>query len=433
MRLTNLVQNSKLDLVAASARDKVVEARPVDVTIKLQVEDLASSFSANLVETFKSTMTLWAVLAYFERKSGINFTGRTVMHQVTSGSGYLVFEAPVVQSFNKRIKDLDEYGKTLGVLGLRNKQETLRIRFEKTDIPFQDVVERNAELMGEGIVVADRDSATAKTVTPAPIHDAVPPTTETPELPSEQASSPSAFPETEVSPHSRSIQVYLPSQTARVIADDDDDQFVVSLSHAQKLQDQIHRTSKSSDGPLLTKSLRQKMQDDKIDTVKTIQIRIRLPDQTHLEASFKSTESIGDLHTFVKESLIDPALPFRVFTNPPKTFYIDHKALLVRDCKFSPRTLLFLEWNHDAGVPKDKFPKTGLLRPEVLSQGISITEAPDVKLDTKSPGADETRGKKLSDTGSSEEKKKTSWMNKGPLSASQKATLMKFVKTGKKN
>lgn len=103
LRLTSLVQNSKLELAVASTRAKALEAKVTDVVIKLQVEDLAPSFSEKLLYTFPSNISLWQVLSYFERVSGINFTKRAVMHQATASSGYLVYETPVVQSFNKRV------------------------------------------------------------------------------------------------------------------------------------------------------------------------------------------------------------------------------------------------------------------------------------------------------------------------------------------
>lgn len=87
----------------ASARAKALEAKVTDVAIKVQVEDLAPSFSNKLLHTFPSSTSLWKVLEHFERVSGINFTKRAVMHQETTSSGYLVFEIPVVQSFGSRV------------------------------------------------------------------------------------------------------------------------------------------------------------------------------------------------------------------------------------------------------------------------------------------------------------------------------------------
>lgn len=371
------------------------------------------------------------MLVYFEKKSGINFTNRSATHQVSAGSGHLVFEAPVVQSFNRRIKELDDYGKTLSALGLSSKQETLRIRFEKTEVPFQDVAERSSELLGEGALLKESSSATSAPSSQPTVQqtsaESVPVEESEKELP--KSASPDPQPEFTTRP----VNVYLPSDKARVITDDDDSQFVVSLAHAQKLQDQIQRTNKPSEGPLLTKALREKMQEEKMSAIKTIQIRIRLPDQSHLEATFKSSETISDVHSFVKDSLAFPELPFRLFTSPPKVVYSDLGAVLVRGCKFGPRTLLTFEWNRDTGIPKDRFPTANLLKQEILSKGKSITEAPDVKLDI-APSDDAPAEKKASAKEGTSETKKTSWLNKGkgPLTSSQKSTLMKFVKTGKK-
>lgn len=337
---------------------------------------------------------------------------------------------------------MDDYKKSLLQLGLNNKQETLRVVFEKTDLPFQDVADKYAALLGESNNSTQPEIAIPEPAKPpasSPIADDPAPVESF--SPSEKTPSPESnteLPEPELL-EKRSVQVYLPSESQRVIADDDDSQFVVSLSHAQRLQDQITRTSKPSDGPLLTKALRRKMEHAKSESIKIIQIRIRLPDQTHLEAQFKSTETIGDVISFVESSLSQPDLPFRLFTNPPKLFYTDLDATLVKTCKFSPRTLLFFEWNHDAGLPKEAFPKTGLLKADMLTSGKPITEAPDVKMDItehieyNESHAAPSGGQKLGG-GTDGQKKKTSWLNKGkgPLSQSQKSTLMKFVQTGKK-
>lgn len=311
-------------------------------------------------------------------------------------------------------------------LGLNNKQETLRVRFEKTDLLFQDIIDQQEALFNNETLPTVADSQPTPV---APVAPFAPVEVEAPVLADPLIESKTASPEAEaetVTPDKRAVQVYLPSQTQRVFKDDDDSTFAVSLSHAQKLQDQIQRSSKSSDGPLLTKQLRQKMEDEKTENIKTIQIRIRLPDQTHLEAAFKSTETVGDVIQFVNSSLSQPDLPFRLFTNPPKHFYTEPSAMLVKTCKFSPRTLLFFEWNHESDVPKDKFPKTGIIKQEMLNGGKSIMEAPDVKLDM-SEAADEGKV-------GGEEKKKTSWLNKGkgPLSQSQKSKLMKFIQPSKK-
>lgn len=332
---------------------------------------------------------------------------------------------------------MEEYAKSLIQLGLNNRQETLRVRFEKTDLMFQDIIDQQEVLFGKAAIVPEKTLPSPQLKSPQP--EPIPTKIDSEQKPVESTveesestsieSTPSepqtSFPEPDHESGNRAVKVYLPSQTQRVIKDDDDSSFVVSLSHAQKLQDQIHRNSKPSEGPLLTKSLRQKLEQDKTESIKTIQIRIRFPDQTHLEASFKASETIGDVIEFVKSSLSQPDLPFRLFTNPPKQFYTDLQAQLVRTCKFSPRTLLFFEWNHESGLPKNKFPQTGIIKKEMLTDGKSITEAPDVKLDmTGSNNGD----------GEVEKEKKTSWLSKGkgPLSLDQKSKLMKFIKTSKK-
>lgn len=418
---------------------RALSSKTVPVNIKLQVEDLPPQFSDKLVSQFKSTDTLWSVFKYFETKSGINFTTRTQAVKTSESSGRLFFETPAIKSFNCNASTLKDFAKTLMDLGLTSKQENLRVRFERTDIPIEEALLIQEELFREEKTAEEPVNAVQDSTAQASTEQESLPPTESAAVPEDiktstlEATSPirpresvpdvpavttSSQPTNEAD---RAVKVYLPSSGQRKFDDADDATYRVSVNHSQAYQAQILKTAKIGDGPLLTKQLRQNLEDEKLKKIQDIQIRIRFPDLTHLQASFKPNETIGHVLGLIESAIAYPNLPFKIFSSPPKTYYTDPSLVLVRQCKFGARNLVSFEWDHGAGVPKSAFPTSGILKPEYLSGGTSITNSPDIALDKlNSQALAESQGP------SAAPKKKSS------LTQSQKERLLKFVKTGKK-
>lgn len=455
VRFTSLIQNSKLDIVPATVADKRKEAMVAEITIRLQVEDLPPSFSEKLKQTFKTSDTLWSVLLHFETVSGINFTQRSVTHKTSESSGYVAYEKPVLQSFSVQVNTMEEYKKTLKELGLNSKTETLRVRFEKTSWPFQDVLAKNELTFGPSPVIkrvndynelfADSSADLSEPIkSPKNLNERnenIEKETEIDETHSESdrmsVSEPDAtmnsqfeqlaVPESqpEVKEEARKIKVYLPSDTPRTIQDEDDSVYDVSLTDVQRLREQIQSVSKT--GPMLTKNLRSQMEKQKYEQQQSsiLQVRIKFPDQTTIDVEHKASDNIDQVYDTVRSVLRNPDLPFVLFVNPPKQIFKDRSKLLGLDLKFGPRTLLFMEWDRDFDL---KFPSNNILNPEIMKTGIEFTEAPDVKLDTAKEEVSESNASavKRKSTGSS-------WLSKGkgPLSQQHKNKLMKFIKTSK--
>lgn len=431
-----MVQNAKLELAVATARMRAQNSKAVPVNIKLQVEDLPPDFSSKLINQFTSDNTLWDVFKHFEKKSGIVFTTRAAPRHTTVNSGELFYEIPIVQSFNGKISDLKEFSKSLAELGIKNRQENLRIRFELTDIPYVDALELQKELFSESaqpteaqpkhaqasVAIASEEirkqklvqaEAPSATVTSAPIATA-----------DSQIEGTEQKKEKELVSNGRSVKVYLPSDVERKIENEADNVYTPSLAQSQRYQSQIQRSTKASEGPLLTQNLREQMENEKIKKIADLQIRIRLPDLTHIQATFKPSETIGHVVDFVKSSLSNPELPFKLFTNPPKRYFADSTHTLSRECKFGPRNLLFLEWDFESGVPKSSFPVNSILKKEFLSTGTSIINSPDI---SRANTAASESSQPSKPTASNEKGSK-----KGSLSDAQKQKLLKFIKTGKK-
>lgn len=440
LRLTSLVQNSKLDLVTATQRMRAQNAKVVLVNIKLQVEDLPPEFSTKLIHQFPSTETLWNVFKYFESKSGILFTTRAIPMKTSDTSGKLFYEAPIIQTFNCKISDMKDLAKSLSDLGLNSRQENLRVRFETTDIPIDKALEMQEELFGNDVKLTKSESYVDSD---QPQHQKPSSLGQEPKnektlpgiidvneqqitIKKNETSNDELGTNVDTSNTERKVTVYLPEKNPRSIGRVDDEVYNTPLLLAQKYQAQIQKTANPNEGPLLTRDLRHNMENEKLKKLINVEIRIRLPDLTHLQASFKANETIGHVISFVKSALMNPELPFHLFISPPKKYLTDPTQILVSQCKMGPRNLLFLEWDMSSGRPKSQFPTFGILKPEFLSLGTSILNSPDLTLERTSTPTNNTTN--TESTSNRDERLR----NKTSLSQAQKNKLLKFVKTGRK-
>lgn len=388
-------------------------SKGVAVNIKLQVEDLPPDFSTKLIHQFSSTSTLWQVFKHFEKTSGIVFTTRATPLNTSSNSGQLFYEIPSVQSLGGKISDLKDFTKSLGELGFNHRQENLRVRFEVTDIPYVDAIELQKELFAE---TPDSEPKTPLPKTKPTESKTIEPEKVT-EKPIDVPSTVSEKVETPTMPvnQDRGVKVYLPATTQRSTNDIEDNDYKPSVAQSQIYQAQIQRATKRFEGPLLTKELRESMEEEKYKKSTMIQIRVRLPDLTHIEGTFESGETIGHVVKFVRSSLNKPEFPFILFMSPPKTLFVDESKTLGRQCRFGSRVLLSMEWDLSKGISKSSFPTGNILRKDVLSHGTSISNS----YSSTSSESNEIPAKK--------EKPKTI------MSDAQKNKLLnKFIKLGKK-
>ncbi|ANB14686.1 hypothetical protein AWJ20_2291 [Sugiyamaella lignohabitans] len=138
-RLSNLVPNSKLELLAKRTNGKQVTA---NVKIKINVVDLPPSFSESLVGEFPNTTTIWQILKHFEKKSGINFTRRSVaVPSSGTTSGKIMYEIASVHLFSRSISKLEELNQSLASLGFNSGNSSLKIRFTITDIEYEQALD----------------------------------------------------------------------------------------------------------------------------------------------------------------------------------------------------------------------------------------------------------------------------------------------------
>ncbi len=90
---------------------------------------------------------------------------------------------------------------------------------------------------------------------------------------------------------------------------------------------------------------------------------------------------VGDIISFIKSSINYPDKRFNLNLNFPRINLIDldPSSQLVKDCKFSNRTMLTFTWDKENNNIDDI--KTNILKDEILKGAKDITESKDVALD----------------------------------------------------
>ncbi|KAK9478982.1 hypothetical protein V1514DRAFT_42558 [Lipomyces japonicus] len=183
--------------------------------------------------------------------------------------------------------------------------------------------------------------------------------------------------------------VYAPgNSTPEAISDYDDSIYEMTANKAKAYHSLLVKKSQrlSDGGPLLTKQLRQKQEDEKRAHIEKVEIRVRFPDQTQLLGTFKATDTVQDLWLFVQERIVDPMLPFYLFITPPRKVLSDLSQTLVPDLKFNAREMVLFAWDlnelskrygSEYPVPKQA------LKPEILKHAEDLARLRRKELEKK--------------------------------------------------
>lgn len=363
-RLSNLVANAKLELVAAKQKISSVNSSGNYVQIKIIVDE------TTIMHSSSSSSTIWSILRYFESQTDVNVTQRTVPDQA---KGRLVYEIPTVQLFSTHLTTLQQLSQSLESLGIAKGSVVLRVRFQVSDLYFEDAVEQQKELFTQSespVIVSKEQSPEPEQIKQlskrsSPLLGngfesiAKEDVDEDPTLDILNGSA------------SRQFKVYVPSTTQRHIPDDAE-HLEMNANQFRLYQSRLQGIAGPKNGPLLTENLRNKLKEEKKAKIMHCVVRIRLPDQSHLEANFKADETVRDVIDFVR-SLLKASSQFVLFITPPRKNLTTMHHTLVKDCNFGARELLFLEWT-------DKADASGL-KDSVLSTAVSISEIPSIKQD----------------------------------------------------
>ncbi|KAF2982830.1 hypothetical protein EK904_008857, partial [Melospiza melodia maxima] len=82
------------------------------------------------------------------------------------------------------------------------------------------------------------------------------------------------------------------------------------------------------EAPLMTKSLRESQQKEKLERYPKVVVRVHFPDRHVLQGCFHPTETVGILRDFVRSHLANAELPFYLFVAPPRIILNDESLTL---------------------------------------------------------------------------------------------------------
>jgi tether containing UBX domain for GLUT4 len=340
-----------------------------------------------------------------------NLTGRGVPVAEGQGSGRLFYETPVLQIMDREVSTLADFQKSLAQLGFNSGNVLLRLSFRRTDQPLEEAMTKIHEFFQSSEdAVASTEEAKAETNTETseqiehPMPDATLDDTNTtgqqPIIPpSDSVSNPPLELLESSADTSRPVVVYAPPssntpQSAQAAFNDTD--YIPSVEHAQIHQRRLQAAGKNtrlqSDAEIAAAVT---AEEERRASIKEIEVKIRLPDQSQLVSKVGQTDTSKNLYDFVR-SCLAPTYAKEKFVltnfsgpavskghNPSVPFQSvlpdSDQSLLIKNHGMIGRVLVNFSWDITASSAAQKS-RSGILRPELQTraQELKVQQTPDV-------------------------------------------------------
>ncbi|KAL5003896.1 GLUT4 regulating protein TUG-domain-containing protein [Aspergillus recurvatus] len=415
-RLTGLSPGAKLELVQLSRSPSVVT-----VALQLPPSEARGAPNGRLMDKFPSTTSIWMLLRKFE--AGVagsasirNLTGRGVPVTDGEGSGRLFYETPVIQILDRELSTLPDFQKSLAQYGFNNGNVLVRLSFRRTDQPLEEAMTKiheyfkssEEEITGEQTSTsksekADKSNNILTVQLPVSVADGGLDDTATTEQRTKSPSDPDlGGPAQQSEPSadlSRPVTVYAPPssdtpQSTQIAYNDDD--YVPSIEHAQVHQRRLQASSRNtrlrSDAEIAAAI---KAEEERRASVKEVEVKIRLPDQSQVVSKFRQEDTGKTLYAFVRSCLAPQYTTEKfILTNfsgpaaskshqshvPFQTVLPDSEdGLLIKNHGMTGRVLINFSWDASASL-ETRQSRSGVLNPELQSraQEHKIEQPPDV-------------------------------------------------------
>ncbi|KAL2809941.1 GLUT4 regulating protein TUG-domain-containing protein [Aspergillus granulosus] len=414
-RLTGLSPGAKLELVQLSRSPSVVT-----VALQLPASEARGAPNGRLTDKFPSTTSIWMVLRKFE--AGVagsttvrNLTGRGVPVAENQGSGRLFHETPVLQIMDREVSTLADFQKSLAQLGFNSGNVLMRLSFRRTDDPLEEAMMKIHEFFKsseDAVAATDEPQASNQEAeiktetsnqTDQPTPDA--PLDHTNTIgqqpitpPSDSVSNSSIDPSEPPADASRPVTVYAPPssntpQSAQAAFNETD--YVPSVEHAQIHQRRLQAAGKNtrlrSDAEIAAAAT---AEEERRASIKEIEVKIRLPDQSQLVSKFGQQDTSKNLYDFVRSCLAPiyakekfiltnfsgPAASKTHKPNVPFQSVLPEsdQSLLIKHHGMTGRVLVNFSWDATASSAAQKS-RSGLLRSELQTraQELKVQQTPD--------------------------------------------------------
>lgn len=165
--------------------------------------------------------------------------------------------------------------------------------------------------------------------------------------------------------------------------------------------DYYNHIKTQAEPPLLSKSTAEKLNAAKQKQLDSLVIRIKFPDQTLLEGKFKGSEYGKDVYDFIT-SYLREVHPFELISIKPD-FVVTPESMLVADCNFGSRTLLYFVWKEPRKLSKPILTDKALA---LISTNQPQQPAGPSNASASKSGAEKTEQNDLSNTGAPQKKNK---------------------------
>jgi tether containing UBX domain for GLUT4 len=373
IRLSGLASGAKLELVQLSK-----SAGVVSVALQLPESEAQGLPNARLTDKFPSSTTLWLILRKFETgvagnvASKRNLTARGVP-STDAGAGRLYYERPVVQIMGRELTSFTDLQKTLAQLGCNNGSILLRLSFKPSDTPLEeamaeiegyfhsvdgsDLERKDEAALGLSAVPNEAYSEPSDAMDPAEEGSAtIPEQSKAQGLPASdsQPTEDTARPTTSTG---RPLSVFRPpsntvptaAQTQHNPAD-----YTPTVEHAQVHQRMLSKSTLNKRLPTEKEIEAANLaEQERLASIKDVEIKIRMPDQSALSAKFGQADAGAELYRFVRECLEEKwqseAFLLRnlgVKSDSKQSIVPDdEKKLLIRDLGLRGRVLIVFGWD----------------------------------------------------------------------------------------
>ncbi|VEU22464.1 DEKNAAC103664 [Brettanomyces naardenensis] len=403
-RLANLPQGSKLTLVKSGS------SGGASVTIKLQViaPERDPTFEqpppSKLVQKFRSTDGLFDVILKYESILETKLLDRTSYYDDTKiGKRVYCEYQPVVQNISGVIENAEDLKSTsLRSLGITKGNHSLRLQFRRVEVRAEDLekVKKDEEVKAEEVKEEEaRDPTEVKEVKEVNIQEPKEP--EVPKKPKEHLTDnsqatvdPPSIPSTASLPSPAKVlpglEVYSPKLTKRVSHQDPDDS-VYDMTVEQARAYQALLSKRATNGPMMTRAQREKLNSSRSPVVTECIIRVRFPDLTTVQLILSASDTLKELYSTLVEQVIylndkerasldgeeDPVF-FELMTLHPQVKVLtsskDFGKQLVSHCGLGRRSLL---------VYREKKPsdKDHYVREEYLANAKPLNDMGEIRLE----------------------------------------------------
>ncbi|KAI0890050.1 putative UBX domain protein [Annulohypoxylon maeteangense] len=421
-RTSGLVPGAKLELVVRSNT-------PTAINVALQFPPPESNLfppSGRVTEKLPSDFTLWKLLRQFEsgkssQGKNLNITGRGVAQTnngMAVGSGQLYYETPVLTIENRTLSTFADFQKTLSQLGYNSGSVLIRLSFRKTDCTLVDAMAEMSrhfkaeeeDRKTESNTGSTRNNETLNLMDAMPEDNApgIPsigtPQTETSPIIQEDITSPSTTqaPATNVdamdidvpSADNRPVTIFSAPASGTPLAAlraDSDDAFAPRIEHAQAHQ-RLLKTAGENKRLLSDKELEAKAAAEaaRVSAVKSIQIKVRFPDNFSAEWPFGPDDTGAALYAEVRKVMANETAPFKLALPPGKVVIRDDDSgptsKLIGGYRLSSNTLVNFMWDEKVPVEVRKQP---FLKGSAVgrAQTVVVPEEPPDVVDEAGPSS----------------------------------------------